>query len=410
MVTSENRHVSFEEIVGNLQLPQVWEYDGGPKRSVSDVVKSAFAALQTPLDFPPLSAAIVPGDRVALAVDPNIPQIVEVIRGVLQAIQATAAGVIDIVLWDEATDETLAAIRREFGDAASVSRHQTDQRSELCYLAADEAGDAIYLDRVVVDADFVLPIISNRAMDRFCKHDLTGVYPSLADSATRNRHLVQMSRPERKIKERCEDQIPWLLGLSLVMNVTATTRGSAGEVTAGTVESIGKVVTPVRSAPDDFPPAASLVIASLDGDQQQQTWQNATRAVAAASRYVQPGGTIVIWSEIETEPSGELARLDEFDHEAEHAPATTVDQDGKFPDWNPLSSIAATLARIASEYRVVVHSRVSREQIESMGLGVVDTVDELNHLARSFESCGVLRAAQFAGGTVDAPYRQGIQT
>jgi hypothetical protein len=411
MVQPEIRHVDFEQVVGRLQLSQFWEYDCGSKRRTANVPQAAFAALQAPLDFPPMSAAIVPGDRVALAVDPNIPQLAEVIRGVLQAIAATDAGAADIVLWDEATDQTIASLREEVGEAASVSRHRADLRSELRYLAADQAGDPVYVDRLVVDADFVLPIISQRAMDRVCGHDLTGVYPSLTDSATRYRHHLQMSKPETEINERCEDQIPWLLGVNLIMTVTPNASGSAAEIMAGTPEAIGKQVTPVRRAPDEYPPPASLVIASLDGDAQQQTWQNAARAVVAASRYVQPGGTIVLWTEIDCQPSGLLASLDEVDPAAdEPALGTSVDQDGNFPEWHPTDLLAAAFARIAAEYRVLLHSRIAGETIESMGLGVVETEAELDHLCRSFDSCGVLRAAQFAGSTLDAPHRQGIET
>ena len=227
MIRPEPCHVDFQEVVRRLQLTQLWEYDCGSKRSTADVPKAAFAALQAPLDFPPMSAAIVPDDRIALAVDPNSPQLAEVIRGVLQAIAATDAGAVDIVFWDEATDQTISLLRQVVGDAATVSRHQADVRSELRYLAADEAGDPVYLDRMVVDADFVLPIISQRAMDRASQHDLTGVFPSLADSATRNRHQIQIWKPEANINERCEDQIPWLLGVNLIMTVTPNASGSA---------------------------------------------------------------------------------------------------------------------------------------------------------------------------------------
>ncbi len=234
-----------------------------------------FRALEAPIDFPPMSAAIVPGDRVALAVDPNVPQLKQVIQGILASLSHTGAEAVDIVLWDEATDATIDSLRQQFGETASITRHQCADRSSLRYLAADEAGEAIYLNRLVVDADFVLPVIAHRTMDRICRHDLTGVYPSMSDSATRHRHRIQMSQPETEIKERNEDQVPWLLGINLIVSVKATALGTAGEIVAGTPEAIAKQVSPVRRAADDFPPSASLVIASLDGDAQQQTWQNA---------------------------------------------------------------------------------------------------------------------------------------
>ncbi len=405
--------VNFDDLVGRLPADRTWEYDCGAKRKHLNVAKSAIQTLQTPLDFPPLSAAIVPGDRIALVVDPNVPQLVDVIQGVLESISQTEAEAVDIVLWDEATDVTVNTLGQRFANTATVIRHCCDDRASLRYLAADEAGQAIYLSRVVVDADFVLPIIAGRLMDRACQHDLTGVFPSMCDSATRNRHWMQISRPDEDIKERNEDQIPWLLGVHLMMSVKASATGQAGEIVAGTPEAIGKLVSPIRQASGDFPPAAPLVIASLDGDAQQQTWQNAARGAVAVSRYAQPGGTIVLWTAIDSEPQGKLSCLDEFDHAAvvdAGANDTSVDSQGQFPAWQAGDGLAYSLARTAADFRLLIHSQLPRDVIESMGIGVVESVGELLHLLGTFDSCGVLRAAQFAGSTLDAPHRLGLET
>jgi hypothetical protein len=150
--------------------------------------------------------------------------------------------------------------------------------------------------------------------------------------------------------------------------------------------------------PDEFPPAAPLVIASLDGDGQQQSWCNAARAIAAASRYAQPGATIVLWSAIEEPPTSRLLNLTDLE-------PTPVDEnlpeDDDFPVWDGSTESARTLARVASEHRLLIHSRLDEETIESMGLASIESPKELARLSGSFESCGVLRAAQFAGTTID---------
>ncbi|MEP1647935.1 MAG: transcriptional regulator, partial [Rhodopirellula bahusiensis] len=43
------------------------------------IAKLAESMLQTPADFPTVVEAIVPGDHVALAVDPNVPRISDVL-------------------------------------------------------------------------------------------------------------------------------------------------------------------------------------------------------------------------------------------------------------------------------------------------------------------------------------------
>lgn len=409
---SASNSVNFDDVLASLPSEHVWEYAIGAKKMLADASQSTARALQAPLDFPPLGAAIVPGDQIALAVDPNVPQLGDVIEGVVDSLSQTEAAAIEVVLWEEATDETIEELRRRFPHQ-QVTRHQCDDRASLRYMAADPAGNALYLNRVLVDADFALPVIAHRPMDIVCRHDVTGVYPLMSDSATQYRHHLQVSQPNEPEGERNEDQVPWLLGVNLMVAVKANWSGQVGEIIAGTPEAIGKQVSPVRRRSDDFPPPASMLIASLDGGQQQQTWRNAARAAVAASRYVQPGGTIAIWSKICQQPGGKLQMLDELDLGAmldSDPQKISVDASGAFPIWYADDMDAYALARVTSEFRVLVHSGLDEHVIESMGLGCISSARELGNLCASSESCGVLRSAQFAGSTIDAPHRMGIET
>lgn len=389
-------NVLFADITSSLASENVWEYEIAATSPCPDVASATADALLRPDDFPPLKSAIVPGDHVVLAVDPNVPEIVQTIRGVMRALAETEAEQVDVVLWDEASDQTLAAIDQEFGPLVRVVRHQSSSRKSLCYLAADEGADPIYLNRLLVDADFVLPIVVGRPLEGSQPRDLTGIYPALADSASRVRHR------DKQGSTSFHDGLPettWLLGVQMMLCITATVDGKVGGVTAGTLEAIAKrlAMEPTESA--DFPPQASLVIASLDGDEQQQTWSNAVRAISAATRYVTAGGTIVLWSDLADPPSGHLATIPEADDElaarqlvSDVEPATADD----FPSWDETLGLARTLAAIAAEHRVLVHSRLEESAIESMGLASVASGEQLRRLSRTFPGCGVLRAAQFA--------------
>jgi hypothetical protein len=102
--------IRFPAIGAGLESVQVWEYDAGTGRTSRDVARDTIQALTAPDDFPPIEAAIVAGDRVALAVDPNVPNLDQVIEGAIRAIRGTPAAGIEIVVWEEATPETLARI------------------------------------------------------------------------------------------------------------------------------------------------------------------------------------------------------------------------------------------------------------------------------------------------------------
>jgi hypothetical protein len=397
MNSSDRQRVLFRELIPSVAAEQVWEYQVAMTTECRDVTKATIDALQNPTDFPSLTAAIVPGDRVAVAVDPSVPQLKEVIRGVTKAISQTDADGIDIVLWDEATDETVQHLRRESDPAVEITTHISDSRETLRYLAADESADPIYLNRRLVDADFILPIMMARPIDRLTECDLTGIFPTLSDSASRGRHRdARLSKMDGKANRDLPD-LTWLLGVQLLLRIQASDSGNLGSMMAGTVEAMGKQMTSPTRLPDEFPPASPLVIASLDGNSQQQSWINAARAAEAASRFVTPGGTIVLWTEIARPPRGRLVGISEPDmSEPEFVPSEQCE----FPPWDPTIGPAQALARLSDEYRILLHSQVDSELIEAMGFGTVETAEELNRLTQSFPACGVLQAAQFAGGTL----------
>ncbi|PAY19565.1 hypothetical protein CKO51_10625 [Rhodopirellula sp. SM50] len=384
-----------------LNSAEIWEYDAATNRTSRDVVADTLRALTAPDDFPPIEAAIVAGDRVALAVDPNVPDVDAVIEGVLRMLRSTPAEHIEIVVWDEATDQTLQRIRAAAGEH-TVIPHQSDIRESLCYLAADVDAEPIYLNRALVDADFVLPIVAIRPFNLSQRRDLTGVFPSLSDSATRTRFADKISSgvassPAMKSGNTIAEEVPWLLGVQLILGVTANSNGAAGEIHAGTLEALAKRITPTLRRPDPVPPAAELVVAALDGDAQQQTWENVARAADAALAYALPDATIVIWSSLDQPPEGALLAID---HDDEDPPETTQhgDDSETLPPRDRFSELARTLKRVAEKHRLMLHSNLPREVVEPLGLGVIESPHELANLSRHFQSCGVLRAASFAGG------------
>ena len=407
MTASKQQTLDFSDTIRQLNHELVWEYETRTRRTCGDVAQETFACLQSPRDFPPLEQAIIPGDRVAIAVDANIPSIAKVVEGALRAVRQAGAGEIDIVVSDEASEMTLESIIRIAGDQTRVSRHECSKRESLRYLGADEGADPIYLNRWLVDADFVLPIAAVRTLDAVCDSDLTGIFPTFSDSRARARCLAHHAgaKAQNQDESNSSEQPAWLLGIQIMLCVTANHLGQAGEIFSGTPAAIRNQLVPAPRLPDDFPPSAPLVIAALDGDTQQQTWANAARAVAAASRCALPGGTIVLWSAIRdslNSIAGEAVEDSPVEEDVDAA-ASQEEVEQEFPNWNPDGSASRTLTRIAEEYRLLIHCQLDNELVESMGCGVVESEEQLTNLSQSFDSCGVVRAAQFAGTTIDDP-------
>jgi hypothetical protein len=426
------------DIASSLQIDTTWQLATASSSTSKDVAGQTHEALQSPLEFPSIESAIVPGDRVALAVDPNVPQLSEVITGILKTLALTQAGDIDIVFWDEASEAVIDSVRDIIGDRTTLEVHDSGKRESLRYLAADVDAMPIYLNRRLVDADFVLPVVASRTIDSASKNDVTGVFPSLADSLTRQKHRRRMSDVEVANADDETAQIPWLLGVHMIVAVSVNEQGVVGEVLAGTTDairshlhaaSISAVATSQAVTDDGLPRSAELVLASITGDESQQTWANAARALAAASRNVTSEGTIVLWTSIDQTPTGPLARLDDVDDPTQlldelESLATnipTVDnltaeneeqndpQEVDFRRWDSDFSVALTFARVLSEHRVLIRSLLPHETIEPMGLGVVADQEQLMQMSQSFETCCIVPAAQFADCAVDSPHRTKLQ-
>lgn len=395
--------VDFSDVVGKLQCEQVWEFETGIRPACPQVAEDTFEALAAPLDFPSLQNAIVPGDHVAIAADPNVPSIDLVVEGAVRAIDQAGAGQIDVVVSDETTDATFDSIVRRATDRCRVTRHLCSQRASVCYLAADAGADPIYLNRLLVDADLVLPIAACRVADATRDSDVTGLYPTFSDSLARRRCLGQRSRPmsNRRSGLAPSEEPAWLLGVQLMLGVTATPCGRAREIVAGTPHAIRNRLVAANAQSDEFSSSASLVIASLDGDAQQQSWINAARAASAAARFASPNATIVLWTAISDQlslPSADLLQdLSSQDPDAEDE----VDEEtGAFPSWDADAGPRRILANIAQSHRLLIRSQLEQDAIEAMGLGAIDSIQQLIKLSQSLDSCGILRAAQFAGPTV----------
>ena len=410
MNQSTNSAQVTEKIVAN----EVWQYETAFSQRIGNVANATREALRAPADFPPLTAAIAPGDRIALAVDPNVPDVCEVIRGVLLEIELADVETIDIVLWDETDDALLQQLQSEFETIAHVIRHDSQKRDLLRYLGADIDADPIYLNRFLADADLVLPILAARPGDAVGDNELSGVYPMLADSNTRLRHQKALQQPRAKKKTSNESHVGWMLGVQVLLAVASTPDGDVGGIFAGTPEATRRWFERPRHSEDDFPPAAPLVIATIEGSSQQNSWANLARAISAAVNHTTPGGTIVLWSELDHPPSDRLVLRLSSDRELEDLSSSFDEDENReglsessllgqsedgFTIWDDSIAISDAVERVRSEYRLLLHSKLGSEVAESIGLGAVESLDALEHLSRSFESCGILRAAQFAGGT-----------
>jgi nickel-dependent lactate racemase len=138
----------------------------------------------------------------------------------------------------------------------------------------------------------------------------------------------------------------------------------------------------------EVPNRASLVVAAIEGDAQQQTWDNVGRAVAAAQRIVNEKGVIAVCTELADSP-GPGVRTAGAAESLEQATRRLHRQ--KPSDQAAAEQWAQALARA----RVYLLSRLDEEQVEQLGAAHVEGPDEIGRLIERTGSCVLLSSAQF---------------
>ncbi len=354
----------------------------------------AHAMVTKPLDFPPIDQVVVPGDHVTLAVDPNVPEVVNIVAGVVDALPISQLGTVTVLVSEEATEETLAALRETLPESVEVRLHNGDEREELAYLAANEAGDPLYLNRTLTFADFVLPIVLARSTGSLDPSWQTGgLSPALADATSRRRFRYERLMRRSAANEEAA-QVAWLLGIQMIVAVTPTVDGQPQQILVGTTYGIDQALAEQNEAlkkpADESLDNHDLVLAYLHGGEQQQTWENVGRALFAARGVVRPGGTIAIVTALREPPSGSLLRLREVQQGSEDDVRKRL-----LKDTDRHTFTATLLLDAQREGRVVLYSQVPTEKVEQLGIGAIDNSTELDHLISEHASCCVLPSAQF---------------
>ncbi|HBE67680.1 MAG TPA: hypothetical protein DDW52_05975, partial [Planctomycetaceae bacterium] len=375
-------HRSISDVGGRLAAAQC------------DLASAVETALTSPTDFPSWDTAIVAGDKVVLIADPAAPQIDEVVGRVAEWFLAQSVSAENLaVVVGHSGDEAAEAIRARLtssGVNINVQLHDPDDTDQISYLAADTSADAIYLNRLVVDADVVLPIgcaRSNSALDGL---GCFGTFPILSDRDTRAKfYRLDQLRTDggRAALRDAASQAAWWLGVMAAMQVLPGGEGQVAGITSGILEtSSAAVQTQFDQDWKTSDELSDLVIALVDGDAAEQSWLSVARAVFRATRNAKPGGSIVVCTELADLPGKALRRL------GSHTKSQS-DIENQIRKSREDDAIAAAVLLDATEdYHVYLASRLRRDTVERLRMGVIESEEQLQRLAGSLASCAIIRS------------------
>ena len=364
-----------------------------------DPVAAVVQALRQPLDYPPLAAGVVPGDRVAIALDDAVPCVDDVVRGAVQTLER--AGIepeaISVVTTEAETARTCReALSSHASRLPQFVRHDPDDDDNLCLVGVTRRREPVLVNRAIFDADVVLPIGVARVNG-------TGAYDSLfprfsnAESIGRHRTPASLNSTKHAAEKTHEaDEAGWLIGVPMVMQIVPGPGNAVAQVLAGEPQAVARRAAALcrRQWSLHSPQQVDLVIATITGGAQSQTWANVGRALAAAEQLLTDDGAIAICSNLDEPPGESLGRLiGSTDLEKAERKISHDQGADSWPAWQ--------LARALQRGPVYLLSQLAADTVEDMGLAPVAEIAELVRLAERHERFVLIEDSQHAVVTVN---------
>jgi nickel-dependent lactate racemase len=381
---------SFELDVGDTRLV---ELRGGHRAAaIADVADSVARAIETPIEFPPLRQAIVPGDHVVIVLDDAMPNPGAVLSPLIECVADAGVEPRDMVIVQET--------RREDGRhrltpdslplGLQLTPHDPADRNNLSYLASTKAGTRVYLNRQVVDADLVVivgrvdyhPIFGYRGTS-------SSIFPGLADAAAQQKFresITSANEPKTRSAIRREsNEVAWLLGAQFAVQVVVGTNDEIVAVFAG---RIAEVQSKAQHALDRYwkrtvANQAELVVAIIGCDS-DQGFEELGAALSNACTVVRPGGRIAVLSAVRGNPGPMLQA------------ALTQDSTKSLEQLKRFNTDAISTWQILQARRhasLYLLSKLEDDLVTSLSFTPLKSVAEVESLIRQANSCIVMEDA-----------------
>ncbi len=344
-----------------------------PADSLAQVGKTLQTLLAAPRDFPPLCQAIVPGDQIVIAVGPDVPRAATLIAAVVKYLLAYDVNVEQIcILQTQAQEQSEISLIGECPESIraqlTVVTHRPQQRDEMGYLAADEAGEQILFHRRLIEADMIIPILAADLADATADGTGHGLYPIFADEKAQQRFHkpTPLATKGRKAGTRTAEPVhlsaespEWLLGVLFGIQVVA---GGKDEILH--VETLIATVT----------------------SPQPLSWTETARITARLLPLLKPDGSLLLCADVQPELPPALQQWaasglqDELLEEMRRA---------DFPGWN----IAVTLSAAREHARLYLLSNLAPTTVEDLGWTPLNSREEITRLLEQSDTACLLHNA-----------------
>ena len=384
---------------------------GRPRlQPLHDCAAAVAEVLAKPLGYPPLAKITTEDDRIVLAVGSPLPRAAEIVAAVVSMLLESGVdpGGITVLQAKTSVDDACRLIPDDIKRQIRSAQHDVEDSNQMAYLATTAAGEPVVLNRLLTDADFILPIgcvQDTRANGYFGVN--SAFFPTFSDKNTQSRFcdaqlsLDHQSEGSDDERGREADEVGWLLGVTFSIQVIP---GSGDEVLRIVAGEIGKVRKRARSVFDDawrhsIAARAKLVVATIEGGPHRQNWQNLARAIANATTLVEEGGAIAVVCELDEEPGPAVRHLSQARSRGE-----ALDEILQNPPQD--APVAVQLARALERNHIYLMSRLDDSLLEDLEITPIASPEELNRLVSGVtgqgETCILLSNAQSANESICA--------
>ncbi|MBX6315932.1 MAG: DUF2088 domain-containing protein, partial [Isosphaeraceae bacterium] len=266
-----------------------------------------------------------------------------------------------------------------------MTLHDPEDRAGLAYLASTNRGRRVYLNRLLTDADCVVPV-GQLGYDPVLGYrgPWGVVFPGLSDAETRRAYRAQAAegRPDREHDRPTlieSDEVSWLLGSQFHVGIVAGRRGVAGAI-AGVEAAVRTEGTRRVDAAWGFQAKerAEVVVAGVGGGGGggggPTTLDELAEGLATATNLVRRGGKIVLLSRAEGPLGPAMQRLIGAEEGAGMAALRGAEREPDYP-------CARRLARALAWADVYLMSELPEDQVEDLSIIGISRPEEARRLA-----------------------------
>lgn len=367
----------------------------------SGLVAAVEGALERPVDFPPFRQMFVPGDRVAIAFDPSIPQAGPVLDAMVRSLGRSGVGPETITI---VTPTAMSGGGGPVEPGAAAEVHDPEDRARIAYLASTREGRRVYLNRSITDADVVVPVgLLRHDVDLGYRGPWSVLFPGLSDRPTMRSMRssagagAEADRGRREARLEESSEVGWLLGAQFHLGIVPAAAGVL-EVIAGRDGAVRErgIAAVEEGWSMRAPERAELVVAGVGGPGLPATLEDLAAALETAAGLVRRGGRIVVLSRADGPIGPALQRLSTVDDAGEAVAALRgLEEADDF-------AIAARIAHAAAWADLFVASGLEAEVAEGLLIAPLERPEQARRLAANAGSVTFVGRAELTRAGLEA--------